>query len=294
MNEPYYQDDMVTLHHGKAIEVARQLDTGSVQAIIGSPPYYGLRDYGHDDQYGSESSLNHYVMNLTLLFGELRRVLDDEGTLWLNLGDSYAGRANAGRKYDGNRGMERPKVMPKRKNTTGDAPFKNLLMVPARVALALQNDGWILRNDIIWRKTNAKPESVKDRVSQTYEHFFLFSKRPKYYFDLDPIRAWRGAKHRDHWDIPNPGDVWDIAVQPFKGAHFATFPEELPRRAIQAGTQRGDTVLDPFSGSGTTGMVAQQLGRKYIGIDVNADYLDLSLQHRFSQPALNMTGEEIA
>lgn len=293
----HYDDGDVTLHHGHALKVARTLPSKSVQTIVTSPPYYGMRHYEEPGQYGQENSLAAFVRGQVQLFRELRRVLRDDGTLWLNLGDTYSGRANAGRAYEGNRGMNRPKVMPPRKNTTSDAPFKNLLMVPSKVAIALQRDGWVLRNDIIWHKGNAKPESATDRLSQTYEHLFLLTKKPRYQFNLDAIRARRGSgaprlvPTSTAWVspdgiAPNPGDVWTINVEPFKGAHFAVFPTELARRCILAGSREGDVVLDPFSGSGTTGMVAQREGRKYVGIDLNAKYLDLSLRTRFRQPAL--------
>ncbi len=187
-------------------------------------------------------------------------------------------------------------------------PDKNLLGIPWRVAFALQDDGWILRNDIIWHKPNAMPESVTDRLSNRHEHLFMFSKSRRYWFDLDPIRephestpdraggtAPRGQKairasgpnsgaysERGR----NPGDVWTIATQPFSEAHFATMPPALAERCIQAGCKPGGTVLDPFSGSGTTGLAAARRGRRYVGIDLNADYLDLSLRTRLAQPSL--------
>lgn len=197
-------------------------------------------------------------------------------------------------------------------------PAKNMLGIPWRVAFALQDDGWILRNDIIWHKPNAMPESVTDRLSNRHEHMFMFSKKPRYWFDLDAVReeqspvsvaralradhrtkdGWSDAYHgnppkglarqseRDTTRGSNPGDVWSIATQPFSEAHFATYPVALPERAIQAGCKPGGTVLDPFSGSGTTGLAAARHGRRYIGIDLNADYLDLSLRTRLAQTAL--------
>lgn len=285
----HYQDDTITLHHGRALSIAKTMPAKSVQMICTSPPYYGMRDYQARGQYGQENSLASFVRAQVLVLRELRRVLRDDGTLWLNLGDTYSGRANAGRAYEGNRGMNRPAVMPPRKNTTSDAPYKNLLGVPWRVALALQRDGWILRNAIVWHKQNAKPESALDRLSQTYEHVFLFSKKPRYAFNLDAIRARRALNLNDPRQqelLPNPGDVWSIPIQPFSGAHFAVYPPELARRCVLAGSRPGDTVLDYCSGSGTTGMVAQQEGRKYIGIDVNREYLDLSLRTRFLHPTL--------
>lgn len=276
---PYYQDEHVTLYHGRALDVTRAMPDGSADCVVTSPPYFGLRDYGHEDQYGTEETPGEYIESMVDLYREVRRVLTDDGTFWLNIGDSYGRR-------------------------------KNLLGIPWRVALALQDDGWILRNDIIWSKTNAMPESVTDRLANRHEHLFLFTKSPRYWFDLDPIRephtsspsraganALRGQKairksgpNSGQYSEGgrNPGDVWDIATRPFPGAHFATFPEELPRRCIASGCKPGGVVLDPCSGSGTTGAAAQALGRRYVGIDINADYLKLSLETRLRNAPLDL------
>ena len=297
----YYQNETVTLYHGDALEVLASLDAGSVDCIVTSPPYFGLRDYGVGGQIGAEDSPAEFVAALVDVFREARRVLADDGTLWLNLGDSYASGsrtayANTG-KAAGRIGTTRP---------PSALPAKNLLGIPWRVAFALQDDGWILRNDIIWHKPNAMPESVRDRLSKRYEHLFLFSKKPRYHFDLDAIREpiLKGAAGSEfhtgktgghqlgrassrprgtHPNGKNPGDVWSISTQPFTGAHFATFPIALPERCVLAGCKPGGTVLDPFSGSGTTGMVAAKHGRRYVGIDLNADYLDLSLNTRLAR-----------
>lgn len=311
----YYQDDHVTLHHGDCLDVLASLPDESVDCIVTSPPYFGLRDYGVDGQIGAEASPSEFVAALVAVFREARRVLADDGTLWLNLGDSYATGSSS----------------------NGDVPAKNLLGIPWRVAFALQDDGWILRNDIIWHKPNAMPESVTDRLSNRHEHLFLFSKKPRYWFDLDPIReplaptslvrlsqdvqSQAGSRRANGGtrterpmkavgNIPpghrgpknggpdadkfaaggeggrNPGDVWTIATQPFSEAHFATMPPALAERCIQAGCKPGGTVLDPFSGSGTTGLAAARHGRRYVGIDLNRDYLDLSLRTRLAQPSL--------
>lgn len=280
----YYQDEQVTLYHGDALDVASVIPSGAVNCIVTSPPYYGLRDYGVDGQYGTEPTVGEYVDTLVRLFRECRRVLANDGTFWLNLGDSYG-------------------------------PGKQFLMVPARVAIALQADGWVLRNDIVWHKTNALPESVKDRLARRHEHVYMFTKSAKYRFDLDPIREphspdtiaranrSRITAYEPGGQIPNkrketvpnargknPGDVWAISNTSFKGAHFATFPPEIPRRAILAGSKSGGTVLDPFSGSGTTGVVAKATGRRYIGIDINAEYLRLSLETRLQNSVLDFGG----
>lgn len=313
----YWQDENVTLHHGDALSVLRDLPSASVDCLVTSPPYFALRDYGVVGQIGAEQTPAEYVADLCAVFSEARRVLADDATFWLNIGDSYySGRGNPGpnsgdEKNPARRGWVRPVDRP----GADWAKPKNLLGIPWRVAFALQDDGWILRNDIAWIKGNAMPESVQDRLSSTYEHVFLFSKSRRYWFDLDPIRAplaridqprpiggrnltprhvaatdntgWKDHLAAANPAGRNPGDSWQINTVPFPGAHFATFPPELPRRCILAGCKPGGTVLDPFHGSGTTGMVAQKLGRKYVGIELNRDYLDLSLRTRLANGALN-------
>lgn len=280
----YYQDDAVTLLLGDTVEQMRTLPDGSVDCVVTSPPYFGLRDYGNPGQYGLEETPAAYVETMRAVFAEARRVLADDGTLWLNLGDSYD-------------------------------PGKQLLMIPARVALGLQDDGWILRNEIIWHKVNAMPQPVRDRLSNRHEKTYLFVKNRRYGFDLDPIRepagnyqgvSWQERKASGepsryglggmksvgatmlsaHPKGRNPGDVWSIPVGHYPEAHFATFPMELPTRCIKAGCKPGGTVLDPFSGSGTTGAAARQLGRLYIGIDLNPAYHDLA-KGRFAQGVLD-------
>lgn len=426
-NYRFYSDENIKLFDGDALEVARHLDDGAADCIVTSPPYFGLRDYGVDGQYGLESSPAEYVETMRALFSELRRVLADDGTLWLNIGDSYIGGANSGGANQNNGG---PAVRIKNLPPKRGLPAKNLLGIPWRVAFALQDDGWILRNAIIWNKPNAMPESVTDRLSGRYEMVFMLSKKPRYWFDLDAVRkahsphtakyyppgggkqgkrpysAESGRKDSggftsSHANGRNPGDVWDIPTQPFSAAHFAVMPRELAQRCILAGckpfrrcdcddiiatptgkgerqpdpsmttgragfnrerrdhegtrpitkreqrhhahqlktsphraemeaaagpafahyirtddsgarplppallddfTARGwiteappcthpasqpGVVLDPFSGSGTTGLAAQRLGRRYIGIDLNPDYLKLSLETRLANATLD-------
>jgi site-specific DNA-methyltransferase (cytosine-N4-specific) len=273
-----------------------------------------------EGQLGLEASPAEYVENLRALFAQVRRVLADDGTLWLNLGDSYSGSGKGGQSAEKRSEHWQPDYA--NKGALYGLPAKNLLGIPWRVAFALQDDGWILRNDIIWAKPNGMPESVTDRMSTKHEHLFLFSKSPRYWFDLDPIReahgvfkspgagnpaAAVGPQDRggsSQWDRTrtqrdatayhiggrNPGDVWSIATRPFSAAHFAVMPSALAERAIQAGCKPGGTVLDPFSGSGTTGLAAARHGHKYVGIDLNAEYLDLSLQTRLAQPGLDFGG----
>jgi DNA modification methylase len=315
---PYYQDEQVTLLLGDALETLRALPARSVNCIVTSPPYYGLRDYGTAGQYGLEASPTEYVEKMRVLFAEARRVLADDGTLWLNLGDSYA--AAGGHTDPGGTSAlqgRRVQLMQNMPSKPADRPKKSLLGIPWRTAFALQDDGWILRNEIIWHKTNAMPESIKDRLSSRHEHLFLFAKASRYRFDLDsirephtmrPQRRPRGHKQRQKlgvlpaqtWstsgrDEPavdghplgrNPGDVWSIPTRPYPAAHFAVFPIELPLRCIQAGCRPDGIVLDPFSGSGTTGAAARRLGRKYIGVDLNPAYHDLA-RERFTQGVLD-------
>lgn len=273
-------------------------------------------------EQGLEPTPSEYVERMRGLFAELRRVLADDGTLWLNLGDSYVtkpkgsvgnGTSTLANGHYNQHGTTPPGLG---KGIVWDAPQKNLLGIPWRVAFTLQDDGWILRNAIIWNKPNAMPESVRDRLSGRYEHVFLFSKQTRYWFDLDPIRepypesslnrykhsfggttrlqaAHAGDDRRKADALEpnalgrNPGDVWTLPTQPFPGAHFAVYPIQLPQRCILAGCKPGGTVLDPFNGSGTTGLAAQRTGRKYIGIDINADYLDLTLNTRLREATLD-------
>ncbi|MFE9127041.1 DNA-methyltransferase [Streptomyces sp. NPDC007148] len=314
MSQPYYRDEQVTLLLGDALEASRTLPASSIDCIVTSPPYYGLRDYGAEGQYGLEASPAEYVETMRQLFAEARRVLADDGTLWLNLGDSYATQRSGDGTTKRSDKMGAAAAGPVSRPTNA----KNLLGIPWRVAFALQDDGWILRNEIIWHKPNAMPESIKDRLSTRHEHLFLFAKASRYSFDLDairephtmrPQRRPRGHKERQKLGIlpaqthstsqrdepgvdghplgRNPGDVWSIPTRPYPAAHFAVFPIDLPRRCIQAGCRPGGTVLDPFSGSGTTGAAARQLGRKYVGIDLNPAYHDLA-RDRFAQGVLDL------
>ncbi|WP_030169061.1 DNA-methyltransferase [Streptomyces sp. NRRL S-813] len=312
----YYQDEQVTLLLGDALEQLRTLPDGSVDCIVTSPPYFGLRDYGTPGQYGLEATPAEYVETMRALFAEARRVLADDGTLWLNLGDSYAyPPGSAGRQGATGQRADRTFTAEGLRGTRA-LPPKNLLMIPARVAIALQDDGWILRNENVWWKRNGMPEKAQDRLTSRHEKVYLLAKQQDYWFDLDavrlPITAERARHDRNahlhdhryaaegtnHGIGPttlhrtsnplgsNPGDVWDIPTRPYPAAHFATFPIDLPLRCIKAGCKPGGTVLDPFSGSGTTGAAARQLGRKYVGIDLNPAYHDLA-KDRFVQGVLD-------
>jgi DNA modification methylase len=353
----YYADPHLALYTGDALDVLSELPEDSVHCVVTSPPYWALRDYGtatwiggttdcahsarpasvtpsaahregnprtcqhcgaihQDRQYGLEATAEDYVDTLRAVFTQLRRVLIDTGTVWLNLGDSY---------------RDAP---PKRR--TRILPRKNLRGMPWRVAFALQADGWILRNAIVWHKPNAMPESVRDRLSTRYEMLFLFAAQQRYWFDLDAIReppptrpdtlrkgivikgldksgragvnstvqrrrhsAYRkysttepfagappgsamtptGRRHTaTHPRGSNPGDVWSIPTRPLREAHFAAFPIDIPLRAIAAGCPPGGTVLDPFSGAATTALAARHLDRSYIGIDLNPEFHAIGLR----------------
>lgn len=320
MSTPYYEDDAVTLYLGDTFEVLRALPEGSVDCCVTSPPYFGLRDYGIAGQYGLESSPGEYVARMVEVFGEVLRVLADDGTLWLNIGDSYAstgGGSGVGPNAAVGSTLRQSDARTRPLTTLA---AKNLVGIPWRLALALQDGGWILRNDIIWAKPNGMPESVRDRLTNKHEHVFMLAKSQRYWFDLDPIREphaevslKRAMPHRadpgkaaregtpyigissgqtlaleqmNHDGGRNPGDVWSIPTQPFVEAHFAVMPVMLAERCILAGCKPGGTVLDPFSGSGTTGLAAARHGRRYVGIDLNPDYLELSLRTRLAQTAL--------
>ena len=287
----------------------------SANCIVTSPPYWGKRDYGVAGQYGHEDSPAAYVDTMRETFAEARRVLADDGTCWLNLGDSYS--ASGG----GATGMHAYLGEHITTHRAAGLGAKNLLGLPWRVAFALQEDGWILRNAIIWHKPNAMPESVRDRLNCRHELLFLLAKSPAYWFDLDPIREPHKSVHhrepgtargrtrppgradrrtrppkygpgtpevtaasrygdtrhrRGHPKGRNPGDVWSVPTRPYSGPHFAAYPIDLPLRCIAAGCKPGGTVLDPFAGSGTTGLAAIQLGRKFTGIDLSPDFARLA------------------
>lgn len=291
---------------GDAVEKLKTLENKSVHTCVTSPPYFGLRDYGTAGQIGLEQTPEEYVEKLVSVFREVRRILRDDGTLWLNIGDSYAGD----------------------RKSTGCKP-KDLIGIPWLLAFALRADGWYLRQDIIWQKPNCMPESVRDRCTKSHEYIFLLSKRPRYYFDAEAISEpiagastkrymqnieaqkgsdrqqgktngnmkavlprFGGSKYGDNTMeefrtksgakyIPtlkrNKRDVWTIGTGGFKGAHFAVFPEKLVEPCILAGCPVGGTVLDPFAGSGTTGVVAKKLGRKFVGVEINPEYREMAI-----------------
>lgn len=293
---------------GNNIDRIKEIADNSVQCVVTSPPYWGLRDYGADGQIGLEESPSVFIEQLCKVFDEVWRVLKDDGTLWVNLGDSYAG---SGKGSPGNFGKHAPSGSARHleHKHSGIVPEglkpKDLVGIPWRFAFAMQDRGWYLRQDIIWHKPNPMPESVTDRCTKSHEYIFLLTKKPKYYFDNEAIkepvaqstigrlnqdienqigsaRANGGAKLNGNLkavgdnDGRNKRSVWTIATSRYKEAHFATYPPELIEPCIMAGSKEGDIVLDPFSGSGTTGEVALKQGRHYIGLELNPDYVEIS------------------
>lgn len=277
---------MESVLQGDALERLRELPTESVHICVTSPPYYGLRDYGVDGQIGMEETPEQYVNRLVAVFREARRVLRTDGTLWLNIGDSYAG-SGKGRMGDGspcatgkqatNRGSLAGVL---KKAPKGVCKPKDLLGVPWMLAFALRADGWYLRQDIIWHKTNSMPESVRDRCTKSHEYLFLLSKSPRYYFDVDaikePVNTEYEKRYKRYTGLRHKRDVWTTTAGVYRGAHFAVFPEALVTPCILAGSPVGGTVLDPFAGSGTTGVVAKRLGRNFIGIEINPAYQQMA------------------
>ena len=352
---------MDNLLQGNVLERIKDIPTKSIQCVVTSPPYWGLRDYGTarwnggseecdhkpefkvsssttvgsdikdvgkkyyrnicrkcgakrvDEQLGLESTPQEYVYNMVNVFREVKRVLKSDGTLWLNIGDSYASSGQFGKPGEQNIG---PKSLSHgRAPTPAGLKVKDLVGIPWRLAFALQEDDWYLRQDIIWAKGNPTPESVKDRCTKSHEYIFLMTKSAKYYYDYKAIAeksihfesdnrsklgrvphksgksilpdsqyAFNGVGYSED-GMKNKRSVWNINTKPYSEAHFAVFPEKIPELCIKAGSKVGDTVLDPFFGSGTTGYVAQRLDRKWVGIELNPEYIKIAEQ-RFRQQEL--------
>lgn len=287
----------------------------SVQCVVTSPPYFALRDYGIDGQIGLEKTPAEYIETMVNVFRDVWRVLRDDGTLWVNIGDSYCspnGRTT-GHTYETRGPNSQMKHMTKAQNagvkiSYGNFKPKDLVGIPWRLAFALQDDGWYLRSDIIWHKPNPMPESVTDRPTKAHEYIFLLSKRQRYFYDADsimePYKQDSIGRYKYEMDGTSPGarqpgkstsrrktergirapnekgrnkrDVWSVPTQSYTGSHFATFPPKLIEPCILAGSRPGDIVLDPFSGTGTTGMVAIKHQRRYIGLELNFDYIEMS------------------
>ncbi len=282
---PPVASEKSVVYHGDAYETLSRLPSDYFQTAVTSPPYWGLRDYGAEGQVGSEEKLDDYIANLVQVFSELKRVLKDDGTLWLNLGDSYT---SGGRKRRAPDKKNPARAMSYRSPTPQGLKPKDLIGVPWRVAFALQQDGWYLRSEIIWHKTNPHPESVKDRPTRAHETIFLLTKSEKYYYDY---RAIMEPAHNG--DLRNKRSVWTVTSEPLKDAHFATFPTKLIRPCILAGSRPGDFVLDPFFGSGTTGLVAALNDRYFVGIELQSAYIQIA-RVRLARYGISFREERIA
>jgi DNA modification methylase len=294
---------------GDCIESMKKLPDAFINTCVTSPPYYGLRDYGEDGQIGQEETPQQYIDKMVEVFAEVRRILRDDGTLWLNLGDSYAGSGGNGYKQSiqttnpvtNSRDND---VDLRTKTKRKDIGFKkkDLMGIPWRTAMALQEDGWYLRQDIIWSKVNSMPESVTDRCTKAHEYIFLMSKNPTYYFDYEAIRERSVSKmDREHLSpiggkknplkpgsysgnapvndgFRNKRSVWNVPIRAksYEGAHFAVYPEDLITPCVLAGAPEGGIVFDPFFGAGTTGAVAIKNGRTYIGCELNPEYIQVA------------------
>lgn len=265
-----YREADVQILQGDARRALENIPDRTFQCCITSPPYWGLRDYGISGQIGAENDPDAYIADLVGVFREVRRILRDDGTLWLNIGDSYTSGDRRWRAPD----RKNPgRAMSYRPPTPKGLKPKDLIGVPWRLALALQGDGWFLRSDIIWNKPNCQPESVKDRPTRAHEYVFLMSKAESYFYDfaaiVEPSTNGEGPKNRR--------TVWNINTNGFHGAHFAVFPPELVRVCLLAGSKPGDAVLDPFFGSGTVGLVCREYGRQCQGIELNPEYVKLAI-----------------
>jgi len=264
------------LVEGDAFTVLQRLPSNYVQCIVTSPPYWGLRDYGIPGQRGLESELQQYINNLVRVLAEARRILRHDGILWLNIGDGYT---SGNRGYRATDKKNPARAMATRPDTPVGLKPKDLLGIPWRLALALQADGWFLRADIIWHKPNAQPESVKDRPTRDHEYVFMLTKSEKYYYDRAAILEANGRNKRT---------VWSINTRSFPEAHFATFPPQLVEPCILSSTKPGEFILDPFFGSGTVGVVCQEYNRKFIGIELNPDYVNIAVKRLQEQHAQNI------
>lgn len=266
---------------GDSLAILPTLTAESVQCCVTSPPYWGLRNYEHPSQIGAESSPEIYVDNLVKMFREVRRVLHKDGTVWLNVGDGYARNGGTGNHGPNALVGNTKKLIQKRNCKVPDCwglKDRDLIGLPWRVAFALQANGWILRSKITWVKKNPMPESVKNRPTNATEEVFMFAKSPTYFYNPNGFREESGANLRNHW-ILSPDSS--------RSGHPATFPRELARRCILLGSREGDTIIDPFSGSGTTGIAANELNRKAILIELNPTYAETSKERAASvQPQL--------
>ena len=267
--EKFKLDDSLIME-GDAVHALQRMPSNSVRCVVTSPPYWGLRDYGYDGQIGLEETLPQFINHLVAVFSEVKRVLKPDGTLWLNIGDGFT---------SGNRGYRAPdkktpaRAMTVRPDTPEGLKPKDLIGIPWRLAFALQEDGWYLRSDIVWNKPNAMPESVKDRPTRSHEYLFMLTQSERYYYDSESVKEV-GVNGK----LRNRRSVWNVKTQGFPGAHFATFPQSLIEPCILASTKPGDYVLDPFFGSGTVGVSCLDLDRRYVGIELNPEYVSLAAE----------------
>ena len=307
----------IKILHGNVFNKVKELNDNSINCVVTSPPYWGLRDYNVSGQLGLESTYQEHIQNIVNLFKEIKPKLKDSATIWLNYGDSYAATVNGTKVKNmkkngvGRKGDDRAFVDKPFSTIQGSLKPKDLVMIPNRIAIALQDDGWWIRSEIIWHKPNPMPESVRDRPTNCHEKIWLITKSKKYYYDADAIReptteatkkrmesGWNGNQKRNYASGEeqnhlsnyfgsdkakenalkgrNKRNVWTITTKPFKDAHFATFPKDLIEPCIKAGCPEGGIVLDPFGGSGTTGIVAALNNRKSILIELNKDYIDIA------------------
>jgi site-specific DNA-methyltransferase (adenine-specific)/site-specific DNA-methyltransferase (cytosine-N4-specific) len=264
---PAHADSVIEV--GDSRKVLSTFPDNLFQTCITSPPYWGLRDYGIAGQIGAEATIEQYLSDLVILFREVKRTLKDNGTLWLNIGDSYTSGGRTWRDVDK---KNKGRAMSYRPDTPDGLKPKDLIGVPWRLALALQADGWYLRSDIIWHKPNCQPESVKDRPTRSHEYIFLFSKNEKYYYDHEAIKE----ESADGFTMKNRRSVWSINTEAFSGNHFAVFPTELVRLCMLAGSPKESIVLDPFLGSGTVGKVCLENNRSIVGIELSEEYAKIA------------------
>jgi site-specific DNA-methyltransferase (cytosine-N4-specific) len=262
---------------GDSRRVLADIPGNTFQCCITSPPYWGLRDYDYEDQIGAEDTVDQYVEHLVTVFRDVRRTLREDGTLWLNIGDSYT---SGGRTWRAPDKKNPARTMTYRPDTPDGLKPKDLIGVPWKVAFALQRDGWYLRSDIIWHKPNCQPESVKDRPTRSHEYVFLMTKSENYYYDYEAIMESANG----NGIMKNRRTVWSINTEGFKGAHFAVFPPSLVRLAILAGSTPGSVVLDPFFGSGTVGVVCKATNRQCVGIEMKSEYAELARSRIASVP----------
>ncbi len=268
---PYHSADGIEIHLADAREKLAAFRDQAFQCCVTSPPYWGLRDYDYPDQIGAEDKVEDYITDVVSVFRQVRRTLRDDGTLWLNVGDAYTSGGRTWRAPD----KKNPgRAMQYRPDTPMGLKPKDLIGLPWRLAFALQADGWFLRSDIIWNKPNCQPESVKDRPTRSHEYVFLFTKSERYFFDAEsiqePVVDKNGRKNRR--------TVWNINTEGFKGAHFAVFPPRLVELCILAGSPAGQTVLDPFLGSGTVAAVSKKLHRNCVGIEMKPEYAEMAVR----------------